>query len=66
LELKGRRRLHNGELHNLYSSPNIFRMIKSKKDDVDGTCGTHEGGERCLQGFGWEAKREDTTGKTLA
>jgi hypothetical protein len=23
------RKLHNGELHNLYSSPNIIRMIKS-------------------------------------
>jgi hypothetical protein len=26
---------------------------------VGGTCGTHGGGERCLQGFGWEAQRED-------
>jgi hypothetical protein len=22
------------------------------------TCGTHGGGKRCLQGFGWEARRE--------
>jgi hypothetical protein len=27
----GWRKLHNGELHNLYSSPNIIRMIKSRK-----------------------------------
>jgi hypothetical protein len=33
---------------------------------VGGTCDTHEGGERCLQGFGWEARREGTTGKTWA
>jgi hypothetical protein len=26
----GRRKLHNVELHNLYSSPNIIRMIKSR------------------------------------
>jgi hypothetical protein len=26
-----RRKLHNAELHNLYSSPNIFRMIKSRR-----------------------------------
>jgi hypothetical protein len=26
---------------------------------VGGTCDMHEGGERCLQGFGWEAHRED-------
>jgi hypothetical protein len=27
----GWRRLHNGELHNLYASPNITRVIKSKR-----------------------------------
>jgi hypothetical protein len=25
------RKLHNEELHNLYSSPNIFRVIKSRR-----------------------------------
>jgi hypothetical protein len=30
-EVKGDwRKLHNEELHNLYSSPNIIRMIKSR------------------------------------
>jgi hypothetical protein len=27
----GWRKLHNGELHNLYSSPSIIRMIKSRR-----------------------------------
>jgi hypothetical protein len=27
----GWRRLHNEELHNLYSSPNIITMIKSRR-----------------------------------
>jgi hypothetical protein len=27
----GLRKLHNEELHNLYSSPNIIRMIKSRR-----------------------------------
>jgi hypothetical protein len=27
-------------------------------------CGTHGGGERCLHGFGWEARRQEITGKT--
>jgi hypothetical protein len=25
------RKLHNGELHNLYSSPDIIRLIKSRR-----------------------------------
>jgi hypothetical protein len=28
-----------------------------KEDEVGGTCGTHGGEERCLQGFGWEVRR---------
>jgi hypothetical protein len=31
-EITGKwRKLHNGELHNLYSSPNIIRQIKSRR-----------------------------------
>jgi hypothetical protein len=35
----GWRKLHNEELHNLYSSPSIIRMIKSKT--MGRTCSTH-------------------------
>jgi hypothetical protein len=45
------RKLHNDELHSLNSSPNIVM------DEVGGTCGTHGGGERCVQDSGWEARR---------
>jgi hypothetical protein len=51
------RKLYNDKLHNLYSSPNIVRVIKSRRLRWIGTCGTHGGGERCLQVFGWEARR---------
>jgi hypothetical protein len=30
-ETGGWRKLHNEELHNLYSSPSIIRMIKSRR-----------------------------------
>jgi hypothetical protein len=30
-EVKDWRKLHNEELHNLYSSPSIIRMIKSRR-----------------------------------
>jgi hypothetical protein len=36
------RKLHNDELHSLYSSPNIVRVTEV---EVGGTCGTHGGGE---------------------
>jgi hypothetical protein len=35
----GWRRLLNEELHNLYTSPNIIRVIKSRK--MGGVCSTH-------------------------
>jgi hypothetical protein len=31
---RGMRRLDNEELHNLYTSPNIIRVIKSKEDEM--------------------------------
>jgi hypothetical protein len=34
-----------------------------KEDEVGGTCGTHGGGERCLQGFDWEARRKEPLGR---
>jgi hypothetical protein len=56
------RKLHNDELHSLYSSPNIVRVIKSRRMRWAGHVARM--GEMCLQGFGWEARREETTGKT--
>jgi hypothetical protein len=47
------KKLHNDELHNLYSSPNIVRVIKSRRMRWAGHVACM-GGERCLQGFGWE------------
>jgi hypothetical protein len=52
-----RRKLHNDELHSLYSSPNIVRVIKSRRMRWAGHVARMGGGERCLQGFGWEARR---------
>jgi hypothetical protein len=47
------RKLHNKELYALYSSPNIIRVIKSRRLRWAGrgTCG---GEERCIQGFSGE------------
>jgi hypothetical protein len=37
---------------------------KLHNDELHSLYGTHGVGERCLQGFGWEARRQETTGKT--
>jgi hypothetical protein len=54
------RRLHNEELYDLYSSPNIIRVIKSRRM-MGGACSTYGGGERCIQGFGGETRGKKTT-----
>jgi hypothetical protein len=56
------RKLHNEELHNLYSSPDIIRQVKA--NEVGRACGTHGRGEKSVQGFGGKARRKKTTGKT--
>ena len=55
------RKLHNEELNDLYSSPNIVRVIKLRRMKwaghvvrLGGACSAYGGGERCVQGFGWE------------
>jgi hypothetical protein len=45
------RKLHNDELHNLYSSPNIVRVIKSRRMRWAEHVARMVEGERCLQGF---------------
>jgi hypothetical protein len=50
------RKLHNGELHNLYSSPDIVRQIKSSRMRWAGHVARMEGGEMC-RGFWWESPK---------
>jgi hypothetical protein len=56
-------KLHNEELHNLYSSPDIVRQIKVKENEVGGTCGTLGKGHKTVQGFGGKDRRKDTIGR---
>jgi hypothetical protein len=48
------RELHNEELNYLYCSPNVIRVIKSRRM----RCAVHvacmDGEQRCIQGFGGE------------
>jgi hypothetical protein len=58
-ELTGEwRKLHNGELHILYSSPDIIQI---KENEVGGECDTHGRGEKRVLDFGGKARRKRTT-----
>jgi hypothetical protein len=47
----GWRKLYNEELHGLYSSPDIVRVIKARRM----RWAEHGGGEGCIQHFGLKA-----------
>ena len=48
------RKLHNEELNDLYSSPNIVWLIKSRRMGWTGNVAHMGGEERYIQGFGGE------------
>jgi hypothetical protein len=55
-------KLYNEELHNLCSSPDIIRQIKSRRMRWAG----HVGGEESVESFDGKARRKETTWKTKA
>jgi hypothetical protein len=57
------RKLDNDELHNLYSSYNIVRVIKSRRMRWAEHVARKRGG-RCSEGFYWEVRREEAACKT--
>ena len=48
------RKLHNEELRDLYSLPNIVRVVKSRRMRRGGACGANGARERVAQGSGGE------------
>jgi hypothetical protein len=56
-ETRGWRKLHNEELHNLYSSPSIIRIIKSRRMTWAGHVARM--GRRGMHiGYWWESQKE--------
>jgi hypothetical protein len=55
------RKLHHGELHNLSSSPDIVRQVKSRRMWWVG----HGRGEKSVQGFGGKARRKRPLGRPM-
>jgi hypothetical protein len=56
-------KLHNEELHNLYSSPSIIRMIKPRRMRWAEYV-ARMGEEECIKDIGGKARRKETTRKT--
>jgi hypothetical protein len=50
-------KLHKEELCNLYSSPNIIRVINNK-NDIGMACSMQESDKKCIQNFSWESLTE--------
>jgi hypothetical protein len=57
----GREKLHEEELHNLYSPPSIIRKIKSRRMRWAGNVARMGGEGELVQDFGRKARREETT-----
>jgi hypothetical protein len=53
---EGWRKLHNEDLHNLYSSPSIIRMIKSRRIIWAGHVARMRRGMHI--GYWWESQKE--------
>jgi len=60
------RELHEEELNELYSSPNIFRVIKSRRIRLAGHVALMGGEEGRLEGLGGEVWRKELTWETQA
>jgi hypothetical protein len=58
------RKLHSEELHNLFSSPDVIRQIKSRRMRWAGHVARM--GEESIQRFGGKARRKEITRKTKA
>jgi hypothetical protein len=56
------RKLHNGDVNDLYSSSNIMPVIKSRRMEWRGMYRVW--GESCMQVFGGETWGKETTWKT--
>jgi hypothetical protein len=60
------RKLHNEQLNDLHSSPNVIQVTKSRRMRREGHAARMGGEERYIQGFDGETSGKETTWKTQA
>jgi hypothetical protein len=54
------RKIHNYEIHSLYSSLKMMRAAKTKEDKKSRTCSTHRGAKHLIQKFIENPQRKKT------
>jgi hypothetical protein len=59
----GWRKIHNEELHNLYSLPNIIRIIK--EDDIGGLYGIIEAMRKTYENLNERSEGQGVDGRTI-
>jgi hypothetical protein len=60
----GWRKLHNEELHNIHSLPNIIKNYEVKGSEIGRHVARMRGENECIYGIGGKARRKETTRKT--
>jgi hypothetical protein len=61
--IRGWRKLRNEELYNMYSSPNIIRMIESRIMKTAAHAERMWEKDECIEGFGRKARRKENARK---
>jgi hypothetical protein len=62
MKAEWRKKLHNEELHNLYSTPSVIRMVKSMRMRWEGHVALRRRIKRILTGYWWEDQKERPLG----
>jgi hypothetical protein len=55
------RRVHNEELHDSHSLPNVIRKIKFKEDKMSRVCSTNGEEPECIYEISGEVRRKEST-----
>jgi hypothetical protein len=63
-ERGGWRNMHNEEIHDIYSSPNIIRMVKMENYEICGACSTHGIEDKLIRIAGRKTWMMEITRKT--
>jgi hypothetical protein len=61
--VRGWRRLHNEELHNLYASPDVIKGDHIEEDEIGEACSTYGSNKKCVEKCGRKPEGKRTLGR---